>query len=419
MGAIIIIVIAMLAAFLPRKCEEQKNSLMDTDKTQKQTFPVINRRLPDDIQPEHYELQIETRLKNWTFSGSVTILIKVKKSTSSIILHSLDHTNIKITIDEKKPKSFKVDPFLQQLQIRLNKPMEVDKTYELKIKYDSVIYHGLDGFYRSTFKHKGREYRLATTQMEPNGARRAFPCFDEPAYKANFSISIIHANKYTAISNMPGKSSKYDEERTRTVFDNTVKMSTYLVAFVVYENFKYFENVTDNNIAVRVYAPAFEVKKTKFALNTAKNIITFYEKLFDIKFPLPKSDMIAIPDFSAGAMENWGLITYRRTAILYDEKTGSGLDKQWVSIVIAHELAHQWFGNLVTMKWWNDLWLNEGFASFVEYLGSDEVNPSLKTVNIFIRMTFLCLLLVFIYFSFIFFSNLLTKECLHYLFIYF
>ncbi|CAD5111686.1 DgyrCDS971 [Dimorphilus gyrociliatus] len=389
MGAILFIVIAMLAAFLPRNCEELKSPVKATNSSQEDIIPSVSRRLPENIQPIHYDLQIDARLSDWTFNGLVTILVKVKKSTNRIILHSVNQTIKSVAVTGHKEATFTVDQTLQQLKIELNSKLETSKTYNLTIEYESVISSGLDGFYQSTFTDKGKKFRLATTQMEPNGARRAFPCFDEPAFKATFTISIIHDKKYTAISNMPGTTASLKHNREKTTFSKTVKMSTYLVAFVVFENFGFVQTTTGkhNNISVRVYAPSFEVNKTHFALNTTREIIKHYEKLFGIEFPLPKSDMIAIPDFSAGAMENWGLITYRRTAILYDEKTSSGRDKQWVSIVIAHELAHQWFGNLVTMKWWNDLWLNEGFASFVEFLGSDAVNPELRTLEQFYTET--------------------------------
>jgi aminopeptidase 2 len=224
---------------------------------------------------------------------------------------------------------------------------------------------------------------MATTQMEPTDARRAFPCFDEPALKAEFTVTLVAEKRLTCLSNMDVNSetevdSKLtSEKRNATTFNTTPLMSTYLLAFIVGE-FNVIES-NDFRIPVRVYAPPdSDISHGKFSVDLAAQTLAFYEKQFDSKFPLPKMDMVAIPDFSAGAMENWGLVTYRVVDILFNEKTSSASTKKRVAEVVQHELAHQWFGNLVTMGWWNGLWLNEGFATWMSWYSCNAFFPEWK-----------------------------------------
>lgn len=230
------------------------------------------------------------------------------------------------------------------------------------------------GFYRSTFKRDdGSEGILATTQMEPTDARRAFPCFDEPALKAKFTVTLIADKKLTCLSNMDVASetevqSNISGTTKKAVHFNTSPlMSTYLVAFIVGE-LNYVESL-DFRVPVRVYAPpGQDIEHGRFSLDLAVKTLKFYEKVFGIDFPLPKMDQVAIPDFAQGAMENWGLITYRVVDLLLDEKASGAATKERVAEVVQHELAHQWFGNLVTMDWWEGLWLNEGFATWASWV---------------------------------------------------
>jgi aminopeptidase 2 len=229
------------------------------------------------------------------------------------------------------------------------------------------------GFYRSTYKNAdGSEGVLATTQLEATDARRAFPCFDEPALKAEFTITLIADKKLTCLSNMDVASeaeiqSEINGSTKKVVkFNRSPKMSTYLVAFIVGE-LNYIET-NEFRQPVRVYAPPNQdIEHGRFSLELAAKTLAFYEKTFDSDFPLPKMDMVAIPDFAAGAMENWGLITYRVVDVLFDEKTSGASTKERVAEVVQHELAHQWFGNLVTMDFWDGLWLNEGFATWMSW----------------------------------------------------
>lgn len=225
--------------------------------------------------------------------------------------------------------------------------------------------------------------KIATSKFEPTFARQAFPCFDEPQLKATYTVSLVHpnTNSYRALSNMDVDDTLANEPNaglSTTVFNPSVPMSTYLVAFIV-SDFQYEEiQITPNNgnpFPLRVYATPIQMSNVRFARETAAKVIMHYIDYFNIPYPLPKLDMAAIPDFVSGAMETWGLVTYRETSILYNKETSSTANKQRVAEVIAHELAHMWFGNLVTMKWWNELWLNEGFASYIEYKGVHSAYP--------------------------------------------
>uniref|UniRef100_A0A8B9H828 Aminopeptidase n=1 Tax=Astyanax mexicanus TaxID=7994 RepID=A0A8B9H828_ASTMX len=257
----------------------------------------------------------------------------------------------------------------QYLVIQLSETLQVGKIYWLYMEFQGELANDLRGFYRSEYFEDGVKKVVATTQMEPTDARKAFPCFDEPAMKAVFHMTLIHPSGTVALSN--GMEMGKNQNVLQTKFKPTLKMSTYLVAFVVSE-------YSSIRTAVRIWArrTAIEAGHGDYALSITGRILDFFQSYYNSKYPLPKSDQIALRDFDAGAMENWGLITYRETSLLYDPITSSNKDKEWVSTTIAHELAHMWFGNLVTMKWWNDLWLNEGFATYVSYLGVDDVQPT-------------------------------------------
>lgn len=245
---------------------------------------------------------------------------------------------------------------------------------QLEIKFTGQLNDKMAGFYRSTYKRDdGTEGILATTQMEATDCRRAFPCFDEPALKAKFTVTLIADKNLTCLSNMDVanetevQSTISGSTKKAVHFNTSPLMSTYLVAFIVGE-LNCVES-KDFRVPVRVYAPpGQDIEHGRFSLNLAVKTLEFYEKVFGIEFPLPKMDQVAIPDFAQGAMENWGLVTYRVVDLLLDEKTSGAATKERVAEVVQHELAHQWFGNLVTMDWWEGLWLNEGFATWTSWV---------------------------------------------------
>lgn len=259
---------------------------------------------------------------------------------------------------------------------------------QLEMKFTGQLNDKMAGFYRSTYKKPdGTEGILATTQMEATDARRSFPCFDEPALKATFTVTLVADKNLTCLSNMDVASESEEQSGKKAVkFNKSPLMSTYLVAFIVGE-LNYIET-TEFRVPVRVYAPpGQDIEHGRFSLNLAAKTLAFYEKVFGIEFPLPKMDQVAIPDFAQGAMENWGLITYRVVDLLLDEKTSGAATKERVAEVVQHELAHQWFGNLVTMDWWEGLWLNEGFATWASWYSCNAFYPEWKVWQTFVTDT--------------------------------
>ncbi|KAL5559483.1 hypothetical protein UlMin_035694 [Ulmus minor] len=247
----------------------------------------------------------------------------------------------------------------------------------LAIGYEGVLNDKMTGFYRSTYELNGEKKNMAVTQFEPVDARRCFPCWDEPAFKATFKITLDVPSELVALSNMPIVEEKVDGHLKTVSYQESPIMSTYLVAIVV-GMFDYVEDHTSDGVKVRVYCQVGKTNQGKFALHVAVKTLELYKEYFAVPYSLPKLDMIAIPDFAINAMENYGLVTYRETALPFDDQRSAAAIKQWVAIVVTHELAHQWFGNLVTMEWWTHLWLNEGFATWMSYLATDILFPEWK-----------------------------------------
>ena len=303
--------------------------------------------LPDHVLPHSYHILLEPSWDDFTFSGTETIDISIVRATKEIVFHAYQ-----IQIDECSlhfPSST-VPLVLFPEAIEYN---EVDKTVrlqfatelhgeaKLQISFSGFINDQMTGFYRSQYKNsKGENSHLLTTQMEPTDARRVFPCWDEPARKATFTISLRVPDSICALSNMPIKSEGKVSKGVKQVnFDVSPLMSTYLVAFSLGE-FEYLEK-SASNVTIRVYTPPGKKEQGNFALDVAANCLQFYNDYFDISYPLPKLDLIAIPDFAAGAMENWGLITFRENALLIDNQSSGISSRQRVAYVIAHEIAHQ------------------------------------------------------------------------------
>ncbi|XP_010049218.2 aminopeptidase M1 [Eucalyptus grandis] len=406
-------------------------------------------RLPKFASPKRYDIRLKPDLATCKFSGSVAIDLDIVSKTKFIVLNAADLSiqNETVSFTHKAfssylrpapgrtspvlgsaPSSsstilslfpsavlnylwqwwqrlwtwFFSFPTLERFRTKVFEPCKVDLVGEdeilvlefpetlptgigvLAIDFDGILNDEMKGFYRSTYEHNGEKKNMAVTQFEPVDARRCFPCWDEPACKATFKISLDVPADLVALSNMPTVDEKVEGHVKTVFYQESPIMSTYLVAVVV-GLFDYVEDHTSDGVKVRVYCQVGKQNQGKFALNVAVKTLEFYREYFAVPYSLPKLDMIAIPDFAYDAMENYGLVTYHETALLYDEQHSAAANKQRVSIVVTHELAHQWFGNLVTMEWWTHLWLNEGVATWVSYLATDRLFPEWESWTQFLQ----------------------------------
>lgn len=339
-------------------------------------------RLYAQFQPENYKLEIEANKTSKTFAGNVQITgKKVGRPSKRITLHQSDLTITSVRVVKRDKKGdhelpvVRINTHKSYDELRLHfDQMVYPGTYYIEIGYSGLISQQMNGIYLSTFDHAGTAKQLVATQFESHYAREAFPCIDEPEAKATFDLTLITDDDEAVVANTPIATEDKQNGKLVTTFETTPKMSTYLLAFV-HGDMGRTQARTKDGTLVSVYATPDNVEHTKFALDVAVKMLEFYNEYFDIPYPLEKCDFIALPDFSSGAMENWGCITFREQALLVDPKNTSLHLKQYVANVIAHELTHQWFGNLVTMRWWTDLWLNESFASWMSYLAVDSMFP--------------------------------------------
>ncbi|KAG0283670.1 hypothetical protein BGZ96_011949 [Linnemannia gamsii] len=346
--------------------------------------------LPTNVTPIHYNLKLVPNLETFVFTGEVAINIDVNEPTAEIQLNAkkLNISKASVIVGDTTHKATSIDAAENQVAtLKFGYTLPKGPAV-LEIEFDGEINDRMNGFYRSQYKNKEGETKyMAVTQFEACDARQAFPCWDEPSVKATFAISMVVPFELEALSNMPIKEMTAVEPDVKTVyFETTPIMSTYLVAFAL-GDFEYIETTTtklEKPVVCRVYTLPGLVEQGRFALEITPKILEYFAEIFGIAYPLPKLDHIAIPDFDAGAMENWGLITYRTIALLFDEKTSSAASKEQVASTVAHEIAHQWFGNLVTMEWWDHLWLNEGFATWVGTLAVDHLFPEWDTWPTFI-----------------------------------
>ncbi|KAB8342752.1 hypothetical protein FH972_022350 [Carpinus fangiana] len=355
-------------------------------------MPADRDVLPTSVKPTHYDISLYDISLGapWNYTGTVIIDLDVKEEVKDITLNShqlkIHHAQIQAS-EPIKASNISYNEKSQQATLSFPSSVAPSTKVKLTLTFEGTINNLMAGFYKpaapaspSTARDDEFHY-MFSTQFESSDARRAFPCFDEPNLKASFDVQIEIPEDQTALSNQPEKETKKSKKDGLKVvsFETTPVMSTYLLAWA-FGDFEYVEDFTrrkynGKNLPVRVYTTRGLKEQGRFALEHAHQVIDMFSDIFKIEYPLPKSDLLAVHEFSHGAMENWGLVTYRTTAVLFDEKNSDQKYRNRVAYVVAHELAHQWFGNLVTMDWWSELWLNEGFATWVGWYAIDKLHP--------------------------------------------
>jgi len=328
-------------------------------------------RLIEQFIPEHYQLSLDLKRSERTFSGTLTMNGSSVGDGNTITVHAKDLSIESVTLDGKIAEF----SYGENDELAVSHPDIFAGRHIVVFSFSGQITDTMHGLYPCYYEHEGVKKELLATQFESHHAREVFPCIDEPEAKATFDVVLTTEQDTTVLGNMPVEKQQVENERLVTTFATTPRMSTYLVAWVTGDLHRKTAT-TKRGVEVNVWAtPAQSPASLDFALDIATRTIDFFETYFDTPYPLPKSDHVALPDFSSGAMENWGLVTYREIALLADPATTSVSSKHYIATVIAHELSHQWFGNLVTMKWWNNLWLNESFATLMEYIAVDALHP--------------------------------------------
>ena len=346
--------------------------------------------LPETARPSKYRIKLQPDLKNFTFDGEQSVDLLILEATSTIVLNSIDleisNTTLHANGTTLTSKSVTIDKDAETATLDFGETIQPGDA-RLEMVFTGELNNKLMGFYRSEYTSQDGETRyLATTQFEPTDARRAFPCWDEPAKKATFEVTLVFSDEYQAVSNTPVVEEAVPGPGLKSVrFAETPIMSTYLLVFIV-GNLTSIEERAAGGTTVGVWTTPGKEDQASFALDTSVKLLSYFNEYFGIPYPLPKLDHIAIPDFAAGAMENWGAVTYRETALLVDPDNSSAGTRQRVAEVIAHEMAHMWFGDLVTMEWWDDLWLNESFASWMGNKAVDWLFPEWEMWTQFVNM---------------------------------
>ena len=336
-------------------------------------------RLPSSVVPSHYRIKLEPDLEKATFIGSVEIEVEVNSPTDTIQMNAADLAIQSARVVDSVGSNTEVaDIFLDAEMERLTLSFDSQISpgpHTIVAEFTGVLNDQLHGFYRSTFTDDdGVDHTIATTQFESTHARRAFPCFDEPAFKASYGVTLIVPSEQFAVSNGPIISeTDLKNGQREVVFEDTMVMSTYLVAFIV-GPFEATDPVDVNGVPLRIVHPIGKGHLTDYSLEAGAFALEFFSKYYGIPYPGQKLDMVAVPDFAFGAMENLGCITYREVLLLVDKDRSTEPELLRIADVIAHEIAHMWFGDLVTMEWWNGIWLNEAFATFMATMASDNFN---------------------------------------------
>lgn len=326
-------------------------------------------RLISQFIPTHYDLSVTLEREERKFQGVVTA--KGATTGTTISLHAKDLTINEVLVDGKTA-DFSLE---ENDELRIAGQQVQPGDHVVVIDFSGTITDAMHGLYPCYYEHDGTKKELLATQFESHHAREVFPCVDEPEAKATFNLTLTTEKDVIVLGNQPVEWQREENGKLVTAFQTTPRMSTYLLAWVTGELHKKTDT-TSNGVEVNIWAtPAQRPEALDFALDHAVRSIEFFDEYFGTPYPLPKSDHVALPDFSSGAMENWGLITYREVCLLADPATTTVSSRQYIATVISHELSHQWFGNLVTMKWWNNLWLNESFATLMEYIAVDAIHP--------------------------------------------
>ena len=338
-----------------------------------------NMRLSPSIVPDTYHIDLDVDMVKDVYKGNVKINVFVTQATKVIIFHQVDLVigdvniqNIKTTTNVAISSQFSYAPN-EFYVIRTKTFLKSNESYIITIQFNGKMRSDLNGFYTSYYNDGKEKKKVASTFMSPISARKAFPCFDEPIFKANFTLKLTHSSKYNAQSNMLADTTCNKGRLVTIKFRETLKMSTYLLCWVI-ADYKFIQSV---NKKISAWTYSRNVEDIRFGLDNSGKLLRFYEEYFQIPYPLKKLDIVAVPSFGPGAMENWGIITFRAERILINKKTSTAEDRQKSYYLVAHELVHQWFGNLVTMEFWTDAWLKEGFANNIGAIGGDHVNKSM------------------------------------------
>ena len=363
----LIIGLATLSSTEPLQQPQKSQAPEPEPESEPEAEPVLTEawekdvRLPSHLLPLHYDLYLHPDLVSGLFMGRVTISIEATSPTSYFLVHTkyLDISDTRLLNEDGDEVSYmrafeygRNEFWVVQLEAEV-----VAGNYSLSMEFNGNLTRGITGFYKSVYTNRiGEKVSIATSKFQPTYARKAFPCFDEPSFKSTFSTVLVRPSQgYIALSNMPVAEEVEESPSnglTTVTFQKSVPMVTYLACFIVCD-FEYEEKLTSiHQTKFRVYATPAQKDRVRYALDIGANITDFFTDYYNISYPLPKQDMIAIPDFVSGAMEHWGLITYRETNLLYDDRESSSANRQRVATVVSHELAHQWFGNLVTLKVW-------------------------------------------------------------------